>query len=149
MRYSDAHEWLLSNKVHGEARPLSFSVHDRKSKSRPPDDAVFIVRDQLFEHGGRLYMMASQPRGRHWDEHMRSKVRYISRLDGPSNLDLGELDYHDRDLRDKTKRLRGTPVGEASGLGIEEGGHRVRVDKELEDVGLFVAAISYLIYASA
>jgi hypothetical protein len=150
VRYGDAHEWLLSNKVHGEARPFSFSVRDwTRGGSQPLDDEVFVVRDQLFKHGGRLYMLASQPVGKHWDEHMRSKVRYISRLDDLSHLELAELDYQDRNLRDKTKRLRGTPVGEASGLGIEEGGHHVRLDKELEDVGLFVAAISYLIYASA
>jgi hypothetical protein len=156
-------EWLLSNRVHGEPRPFSFSVRRVTAKkdggaNRPPSNGddeeeeegeVFVVRDQLFKHNGKFYMLANQPAGRHWSEHMLSPVRYIGRLDGFPYSELAEVDYQDRDLRDKIKRLRGTPVGEASGLGIEESGHRVRLDRELEDVGLFIAAISYLLYASA
>lgn len=151
----DRLEWKLSNKVDGEYAPFSYSV--RKSKNTPDtgdrDDAskdeVFVVRDQLFKHKGSFYMLANFPEGKPWTEHARSHVRYISRLDGFPYPDLSKVDYQDRDLRDKTKRLRGVAVGEASGLGIEEGGHHVRLDSELDDVGLFVAAISYLIYASA
>ena len=61
---------------------------------------------------------------------------------------LSEVDYHHYTLRDKIKRFRGKAVREASGLGIEERDHRVRLDSELEDVGLFIASISYLLYAS-
>jgi hypothetical protein len=152
----DRLEWKLSNKVDGEYTPFSYSV--RKSKSTPDTggeeddsakDEVFVVHDQLFKHKGSFYMLANFPKGKLWTEHVRSPVRYISRLDGFPYPDLSKVDYQDRDLRDKTKRLRGVAVGEASGLGIEEGGHHVRLDSELDDVGLFVAAISYLIYASA
>jgi hypothetical protein len=38
-------------------------------------------------------------------------------------------------------------VGEVSGLGID--GHHVKVEKELEDIGLQLAASSYLIYSTA
>ena len=143
VRLGDRQEWLLSNRVHGELRPFSYSVRNRDSSD------VFVVRDQLFRHDGKFYMMANQPSGAHWSDHVGSHTRYISRLDGFPYQDLAHVDFHDRDLRDKTKRLRGTPVGQASGLGIEKGGHCVHVDKELEGVGLFVAAISYLIYAAA
>jgi hypothetical protein len=61
---------------------------------------------------------------------------------------LSEVDHQHYTLRDKIKRLRGTPVGEASGLGTENRGHRVKLDSELDDIGLFIAAISYLLYAS-
>jgi hypothetical protein len=44
-------------------------------------------------------------------------------------------------------RFREVPVGEISGLGIQ--GHHVKVDKELEDIGLLIAARSYLIYSTA
>ena len=142
LAHSDGRRWMLSSTVHEETRPFSFSVRDNNSE-------VFVVRDQLFQHDGKFYMMANQPSGLHWSEHVRSRTRYISRLDGFPYQDLAHVDFHDRDLRDKTKRLRGTPVGQASGLGIEKGGHSVHVDKELEEVGLFVAAISYLIYAAA
>ncbi|MEO9294322.1 MAG: hypothetical protein ABI347_01835 [Nitrososphaera sp.] len=143
LAHSDGRKWLLSNSVHGEPRPFSFSVR------KPDSGEVFVVRDQLFKHNGRFYMMANHPSGRHWSDHVKSPVRYIGRLDGFPYPELEQVDYHDRDLRDKIKRLRGTPVGQASGLGIEEKGHRVHVDSELEDAGLFIAAISYLIYASA
>lgn len=146
LKHSDGREWILSNNVHGELRPFSFSV---RKGNLPSDGVVFVVRDQLFKHDGRFYMLANQPSGRHWSEHMQSPVRYIGRLDGFPYQDLEQVDYHDRDLRDKTKRLRGTPVGQVSGLGIEETGHQVHVDKELEGAGLFIAAISYLIYAAA
>lgn len=150
----DRLEWKLSNKVHGEYAPFSYSV--RKPRNTPDandedaaKDEVFVVRDQLFKHKGSFYMLANFPEGKPWDEHVRSTVRYISRLDGFPYPELSKVDYQDRDLRDKTKRLRGVAVGKAFGLGIEEGGHHVRLDSELDDVGLFVAAISYLIYASA
>ncbi|AIF83471.1 hypothetical protein NTE_01406 [Candidatus Nitrososphaera evergladensis SR1] len=115
-------------------------------------DEVFVVREQLFKHNNNFYMLAGHPAGKHWDEHIHGATRYISRLDDfddYSSTDLSQIDYQHRDLRDKIKRLRGTAVGEASGLGIEEKGHHVRLDDELADVGLFIAAISYLMYASA
>jgi hypothetical protein len=157
VRHADGQEWLLSNKVHGELRPFSFSVrkltkgeHERDGRQeRLSEEEVFVVRDQLFKHDGKFYMLANQPAGRHWSEHVQNPVRYISRIDDFPYSELAEVNYHDRDLRDKIKRLRGTPVGEASGLGIEEKGHKVHLDGELEGVGLFVAAISYLLYASA
>ncbi|MEO9363936.1 MAG: hypothetical protein ABI348_08560 [Nitrososphaera sp.] len=155
-------EWLLDRRVHGEFRPFSFSVrklarakdrHNADGDVPPKDDEVFVVREQLFKHNGKFYMMAGHPAGKHWDEHIRGAVRYVSRLDGFNDdyddADLSQIDYQHRDLRDKIKRLRGTAVGEASGLGTEEGGHRVRLDDELADAGLFIAAISFLLYASA
>jgi ABC-type transporter Mla subunit MlaD len=44
-------------------------------------------------------------------------------------------------------RFRGVPVGDVSGLGIN--GYHVKVEKELEVIGLLVAASSYLIYSTA
>jgi hypothetical protein len=64
-------------------------------------------------------------------------------------LNFSQIEHAHYTLRDKIKRFRGKSVGEASGLGIEEYGHRIRLDSELEEVGLFIAAISYLLYASA
>jgi hypothetical protein len=40
----------------------------------------------------------------------------------------------------------GVPVGETSGLGTH--GHHVKVEKELEDIGLIIAASSYLLYST-
>lgn len=156
VRREDGLEWQLTNKVDGKRRPFSFSVHEskeaRNGKSRGKEwsgDELFVVRDQLFKHNGNFYMLANHPEGKHWDEHVHSAVRYISRLADFPYLELSEIDYDHQTFRDKIKRFRGTPVGEASGLAIEEKGHRVSLDAELDGVGLFIAAISYLMYASA
>jgi len=156
VRYSDGLEWRLTNKVHGERRPFSFAVHkskvdmnDKHKEKEWSGDDLFVVRDQLFEHNGNFYMLANHPEGKHWDEHVHSAKRYISRLADFPYRTLSEIDYDHHELRDKIKRFRGTPVGEASGLAIEENGHRVQLGAELESAGLFIAAISYLMYASA
>lgn len=149
-------EWILTNMVHGERRPFSFSVLDAKNNihtagldsNEKTQDEIFVVRDQLFNHNGRFYMLASHPSGKSWKEYVNSSIRYISRLDDFPYVNLSQVDHENYKLRHKIKRLRGTAVGEASGLAIEESGHRVLVDKELNDIGLFIAAISYLLYAA-
>lgn len=154
----DGREWLLTNRVQGEYRPFSFSVlRVDKGELGAGDDSsgkeMFSIRDSLFRHNNRFYMLANSPEGKPWQEYARSPVRYISRLDNFPYSHLEELDdrqhqYHHQ-LRHKLKRFRGVPVGEASGLGTEQKGHRVRVGDELKGVGLFLAVASYLIYASA
>jgi len=57
---------------------------------------------------------------------------------------LTDLDHH---IKHKLRRYRGVAVGEVSGLGID--GHHVKVEKELEGIGLLIAASSYLIYSTA
>lgn len=148
INHRDKNEWILSNMVHGERRPFSFSVHKNERKPLALSEPIFVVRDQLFEHDGKFYMMANHPEGKLWDEYVSSPVRYIGRLNNFPYSKLSEVDHQHFTLRDKIKRFRGTPVGEVSGLGTEERGHRVKLDGELEDVGLFIAAISYLLYAS-
>jgi hypothetical protein len=93
-------------------------------------------------------MIACHPEDKFWNEFVNSSIKYICRLDDFPYSELSEVDYHHYTLRNKIKRLRGKAVGEASGFGIEERGHRVRLDSELEGAGLFIAAISYLLYAS-
>jgi hypothetical protein len=87
-------------------------------------------------------MLTNHPEGRHWNEYLQGP-RYISRLDNFPYSDLTDLDDH---IRHRLRRFRGVPVGEASGLGLHS--HHVKVDKELEDIGLFLAASSYLIYST-
>ena len=156
IRQEDGLEWLLTNKVQGEYRPFSFSVRRSGKKIWGPNDKydkegdeVFVVRDQLFKHNGKFYMLANHPEDKSWNEHLNGSVKYIGRLDDFPYSDHSEIDHQDYTLRDKIKRLRGKAVGEASGLGIEAHGHQVKLDKELDEVSLFIAAISYLLYASA
>jgi hypothetical protein len=157
IRHKDNREWLLTNKIDNEHRRFSFSVRDMDNEKKDNgDDAVFTVRDHIFKHNGKYYMLACNPEGKLWQEYVDANIRYICRLDnfpfpdmaeGGAGSEYGGLQHHH--LRQKQKRFRGVPVGETSGLAIEERGHRVKVEKELEDVGLFLAAISYLMHASA
>lgn len=137
-------EWILSNNINGEHRRFSFSVKEKKNEGAAP----LTVQDNIFEHNGRFYMLANHPEGKLWQQHVNSLVRYISRLDNFPNSEMAE-NKHDQQLRQKLKRFRGVPVGEASGLGATAEGHTVKVNDELDDIGLFIAATSYLMYASA
>jgi hypothetical protein len=153
--FRDKQEWVLSNIVDGQRRPFSYAVRKtiesnttREINKPQASEEVFIVREQLFRHKGKFYMLASHPEGKSWKDYIHSSTRYVSRLDNFPYSNLADVDHGHYTLRHKIKRLRGTSVGEAKGLGQEEQGHRVRLDKELEDIGLFIAAISYLLYAS-
>ena len=148
------HPWSHTN-GHGQRRPFSYAV--LKTVQKTPDDGgkeiqtgqeVFVVREQLFKHNGKFYMLASHPEGKSWTDYVNSSTRYVSRLDSFPYSNLSDIDHEHYKLRHKIKRFRGTPVGEATGLGQDEGGHRLRLDNELADIGLFIAAISYLLYAS-
>jgi hypothetical protein len=149
----DSHEWALTNKIDGEHKRFSFSIKEIENQEggRREKDALLTVRDNIFEHNGNFYMLANYPEGKSWHNHINSPVRYISRLDNFPYSDVSEMDEnkHHQNLRQKLKRFRGVSVGEASGLGVNPEGHHVKVNDELDDIGLFLAAISYLIYASA
>jgi hypothetical protein len=158
----DNREWVLTNKIHGQHRRFSFSVREAQKKEvnagepRVKDegqkrDPLLLIQDNIFVHNGKFYMLANHPEGKSWHNYVNSPVRYISRLDNFPYSNVSELDEnkHHQNLRHKLKRFRGVVVGEASGLGATPEGHRVKVNDELDDIGLFLAATSYLMYASA
>jgi len=157
----DNREWALTNKVDGQHRRFSFSVNvvekkgENRTKGRGPTiedtNALFTIKDNIFVHNGKFYMLANHPEGKSWHNYVNSPVRYISRLDNfpYSNVSDMEENKHHQNLRHKLKRFRGVPVGEAFGLGVTPDGHQVKVNDELDDIGLFIAAASYLMFASA
>jgi hypothetical protein len=150
----DSHEWVVTNKIDGEHRRFSFSVREaerQEEEGQREKDTLLTVRDNIFKHNGKFYMFANHPEGKSWHNYVNNPVRYISRLDNFPYLDVSEMDEskHHQNLRQKLKRFRGVPVGEASGLGTTPEGHHVKVNDELDDIGLFLAATSYLMYASA
>lgn len=165
-RGNNNHEWVLTNKIDGEHRRFSFSVRrvEKKEKEEETEKAVggsstttatagdlLTVRNNVFKHNGKFYMIANHPAGKLWQDHITSPIRYISRLDNFPYSDISELDQNElyEGLRQKLKRFRGVPVGEASGLGTTPEGHNVKVNDELDEIGLFIAAVSYLMYATA
>lgn len=139
----DGSRWILTNNIHGEFRPFSITVLEQTKGKDDANREVLTIREHLFKHREKFYMLTNHPEGKHWNEYL-SGPRYISRLDNFPHSELAELDHH---IRHRLRRFRGIPVGEASGLGID--GHHVRVDKELEDIGLLIAASSYLLYSTA
>jgi hypothetical protein len=142
----DNRKWILTNKIDGKHRRFSFSVRNGEDS-----DPLLVVRDNIFKHNGKFYMLANHPEGKLWQHHINSPVRHISRLDNFPYSDIFEMDEnkHHQSLRHKLKRFRGVSVGEAYGLGITPEGHSVKLGDELDDIGLFLAATSYLMYASA
>ena len=139
----DGSRWILTNNIHGEFRPFSITVLEQIKGKDDASREVLTIREHLFKHREKFYMLTNHPEGKHWNEYL-SGPRYISRLDNFPYSELAELEHH---IRHRLRRFRGIPVGEASGLGID--GHHVRVDKELEDIGLLIAASSYLLYSTA
>jgi hypothetical protein len=154
-------EWVLTNRIDGQHRRFSFSVTEAEKKQTAKAEeetgkekeghALLIIQDNIFMHNGKFYMLANHPESKSWQDYVNSPVRYISRLDNFPYSNVSEMDEnkHHQNLRQKLKRFRGVPVGEASGLGATPEGHRVKVNDELDDIGLFLAATSYLMYASA
>lgn len=142
LKTTSGREWLLTNKVDGKRRPFSLAVFEVENEGQGPE--VLKIVNHLFSHKGRFYMMGNHPEGKHWNEYLDSK-RYISRLDKFPFSDVSEVSGHSTPRLKKF--MRGVPVGEAEGLGTH--GHMVRVDRELEDIAVILAAASYLMYASA
>jgi hypothetical protein len=142
IRKNDGLMWTLTKKVHGEFRPFSIAVLNQ-NRDNDINKEVLTIREHLFKYGGKFYMLTNHPEGKHWNEYL-SGIRYISRLDNFPYSDLIDIDHN---IKHELLRFRGVPVGEVSGLGID--GHHVKVEKELEDIGLQLAASSYLIYSTA
>lgn len=142
----NGNEWTLNARVHGEIRPFSMIVnhsiaHDTGVAAS--GTTVLTIRDHLFLHNGKFYMLASTPEGRPLRDFLLGK-RYICRLDSFPFADLTEID---RETLSRLRKFRGTPVGELEGLGRK--GHRVHLPAELEDISLPLAASCYLLYSAA
>ena len=135
----DGHEWILSSKVHGEFRPFSLSISEIKNGN--VETEVLTIREHLFRHNGKFYMLTNHPEGKSWNDYLNSP-RYISRLDNFPFRDLVEIDHH---TRQRIKRFRGVAVGEASGFGTDV--HRIKLSNELEEIGLLIAVASFVLYS--
>ena len=131
--------WTLSQTVDGEIRPFSMLV-ERETGNNV---VVLKIRDHLFAYNGKMYMLSNVPQG--MSQHLALiGSKFISRLDGfpyedPSSVDL--------ETRNRLRRHRGVPVGQMSGIGAS--GQIVKIEKELEGVGLPLAASAFLLYTTA
>jgi hypothetical protein len=146
MKTKDGETLILSRTVNGEVRPFSLEMTALKSGGAHAGEggiSAFTIRDHLFEHHGKIYMLTNSPEGRPLREFLLGK-RYICRLD---NFPFSRLAEMDHETRSRLRRFRGVPVGEMDGIGTE--GHHVRLSEELEDIGMPLAAACYLLYSTA
>ncbi len=142
LRRNDGTEWVLSPKVGGEVRPFSMVVREAPRTGEEGPE-VLTIRDHLFKHGEKFYLVGGTPEGTPLRE-MLSGSKYICRLDSLPFRTMEEMDPH---TLSRLRKTRGIPVGELSGIGLR--GHHVKIGEELDDVGLQLAASCYLIYSTA
>lgn len=124
----DGERWNLSQRVDGELRPFSMLVETAKVEGGTVTKVVLKIRNHLFSHDGKMYMLSNVPEGRK-QHHSMNGPRFISRLDNFPYEDPSEVDS---ETQNRLRRFRGVPVGEISGLGHT--GHRVRIEPELEEI---------------
>jgi len=138
--------WILCNKVDGEIRPFSMTVISGIDKdlamNAPDEECVLKIKDNLFQHKGSFYWLGGIPEGRPIKAHiMGSKI--ICRL---VNFPFSHVDDVDDETKHQLKRYRGIYVGEFYGLGSS--GFHLKLENELNDIGLPLAASSYLLYST-
>ncbi len=135
--------FLLTPKVDGEIRPFSIAAYEleQSDSSSKIGNQILKIKHSLFWHNGSFYMMRNLPEGRVSD-HL-SGTGFISRLANFPFKNDGEIDPA---TWQRLHRYRGIEVGEMSGLG-STGGHKVKLQPELKDIGIPLSAASYLIYA--
>ena len=130
--------WVLDPRVHGEIRPFSMSV----TALAAPQEPVLTIRNHVFFHDRRAYMLTAIPEDVHPSEHVLGK-RHINRLD---KFPFARLEDIDLQTWGRLRGHRGVSVGTIDGLGLDE--FRVTIPEELQDIGLQLSAASYLLYST-
>ncbi len=130
--------WVLDPRVHGEVRPFSMNV----TATGPDNEAILTIRNHVFFHNSKAFMLTSIPEDVHPVNHVFGK-RHINRLE---NFPFSSLEDVDLQTWGRLRRQRGTSVGTIDGLGVDE--FRVSLSQELDDIGLQLSAASYLLYST-
>jgi hypothetical protein len=133
-------KFLLSRKVDGQVHP--FSVVAFTPSENNPQIEILKIKDHIFFHDGKFYMLGGIPEGGIPKNHLLGS-KYICRL---TNFPFSHPDQVDAETKSRLKKHRGVPVGEFYGLGSK--GFHVKLDNELNKIGLPLAASTYLIYSS-
>jgi hypothetical protein len=128
--------YQLDPKVNGEIFPFSATIYENGNKQ------VLKIKSGVFSYKGKVYMFKSLPEGKSMNGHL-SGLKYINRLD---DLPYHDIDEIDRMTWEKLNKHRGVEVGTISGFGKLE--HKVSLGEGLADIGLPLAAASYLLYST-
>lgn len=132
-------DWKLDPRVHGEIRPFSMNVTAGAGSEEP----VLTIKNHVFRHDRKMYMLSGIPEDVHPAEHVLGG-RHITRLD---QFEFSRLEDIDMETWGRLRRHRGVSVGTIEGFGLEE--YKVKLSKELQDIGLPLSAASYILYATA
>jgi hypothetical protein len=144
-RYTLSHQnqgWILNKKVDGQVRPFSVVASKSTGDDLMEAEEVLKIKDHIFTQNGFFYMLGGMPEGRIPKHHLMGS-KYICRL---TNFPFSHHDQIDAETRNRLKKYRGVPVGEFYGLGSN--GFHMKLDEELNETGLPLAASTYLIYSS-
>jgi hypothetical protein len=134
--------WKLTSKVDGEVRP--FSIVCYKVGSKGHEELDLKIKDHIFSHGNDFYSIGEAvPVGASPRDSI-SGSKFICRL---VNFPFSKIEDVDWETKHRMKRHRGIPVGEIHGLGAD--GYHVKIyGNELSDIGLPLAASTYLLYTT-
>ena len=133
--------WLLSKKVNGELRPFSMTIF--KGNIESASQEVLKIKDHIFFHRGHFYLIGGVPEGQPPKERL-SGSKHICRL---TNFPFADVDQIDQETLNHLKRLRVVSDGEIFGL-VSQGFHAI-LEEEIKDIGILLAASTYLMYSSA
>ena len=131
--------WEMTRRVDREIRPFSLLI---RTASKASQNFILKIKDHLFAYGGKMYMFGAVPEGTGPHLHLRG-TKFIGRLDG---FPFQDPDQVDLETKNRLKRLRGVPVGEFTGIGKKT--HLVKLEKELEPIGLQLAAACFVLYST-
>lgn len=134
---TDGKSWDLDPRVHGEIRPFSMEVSDANGLDAPG----LTIRNHVFYHRSKAYMLTGIPEDVRPADHVLGK-RHLNRLD---NFPFARLEDIDLETWGRLRRHRGVSVGTFEGFG--PGGFRVELPKDLQDIGIQLAAAAYLLYS--
>jgi len=141
------HRWSLTPKVDGHFRPFSMIAREMKEEKGHDisGEAHFLkIKDGLFHHKGKFYMLGAIPEGVPPKE-VLTGAKFICRLD---SFPFSEHEEIDHETRNKLRRMqRGVSVGEIFGFGPK--GSHVKLESELDDISLPLAASIYMISSTA
>ena len=129
----------MDPRVHGEIRPFSMSVTPPGGGEVPS----LTIRDHLFFHRQRAYLLTGIPEEVHPADHLVGK-RHVSRLD---TFPFSTLEEVDAETWGRLRRHRGVAVGIVEET--EPGHYRVALSQELEEIGLPLAAASFLLFTAS
>lgn len=139
-RLGNKKSWMLSRKIEGHLLPFSIRILEIQGNNQIE---ILRVKDHLFQYNAYFYMVGGIPESQHPRDHLSGSKHIIKLTSFPHT----KHEQVDEETRSRLKRHRGPTVGTIYGLGSK--GFHVKLEDELEDIGLPLAAATYLMYSSA